>query len=268
MIRTIALLIVLALLVGTISAPSVAQSPEPTYRLVRVYYGDRASLETLAARLDVWEVHPADKETPAPYLLAWVSTAEFQTLQAAGYKLDVLPDPRGGSDAPPCYPCYRTVAELYAGLNQIAVDHPGLTELIDIGDSWDKATPGGPAGHDLYVLKITNEAIAGPSPVPPAQYVRGTGKPRFFLMANIHGRELITPETAMVFIDYLTDNYGRDPDVTGVLNTREIHVLVSANPDNACRLGVCTCGTAIYRNTIAKKCSVCIKSYVVDRASW
>jgi hypothetical protein len=50
-------------------------------------------------------------------------------------------------------------------------------------------------------------------------------------MANIHGRELITPETAMVFIDHLTGEYGTDPDVTWLLDHHEIHVLVSTNPD-------------------------------------
>jgi len=212
---TTALLVVLALLAGMIPAPSVAQGPpEPGHSVVRVYYRNRANLNDLAAWLDIWEVHPADE----PYLVAGVSAAEFKALQAAGYRVETLPHPASGLETIPGYPCYRTIAELYADLSQIAADHPGLTELVDVGDSWDKVTPGGPAGHDLYVLIITNEALPGP-------------KPRFFLMANIHGRELITPEAALVFIDYLTDNYGRDPDVTWVLDHREVHVMVSANPD-------------------------------------
>ena len=56
-------------------------------------------------------------------------------------------------------------------------------------------------------------------------------KPRFFLMANIHGRELITNETAMVFIQKLLQGYGNDPDITWLLDYDEIYVLVSANPD-------------------------------------
>jgi len=221
--QAVALFVVVALLAGTIPAPSTAQSPpDPGHRLVRIYYRQRANLDALAAWLDVWEVHPADARTPAPYLVAWVSPDEFEVLQAAGYKLETLPDPRGGLETIPGYPCYRTVAELYADLSQVAADHPGLTGLVDVGDSWDQATPGGPAGYDLYVLVVTNEAIPGP-------------KPRFFLMANIHGRELITPEAAMVFIDYLTDNYGQNPDVTWVLDHREVHVMVSANPDGHAR---------------------------------
>ncbi|MBU0492689.1 MAG: DUF11 domain-containing protein [Chloroflexi bacterium] len=215
---TSALLIVLALLAGMMPVSSVAQSPGPTHYLVRVTYATPADLQDLTGRLDVWEVHPADARIPESYLVAWVSAGELADLQATGLKLEVLPDPRGGLETIPGYPCYRTIDELYAALGQIAADHPGLTELLDVGNSWDKQTVGGPAGYDLLVLKITNEAIPGP-------------KPRFFLMANIHGRELITPETAMAFVDYLIDNYGQDPDVTWVVDNREILVLVSANPD-------------------------------------
>jgi hypothetical protein len=56
-------------------------------------------------------------------------------------------------------------------------------------------------------------------------------KPVFFLMGNIHGRELITNELAMVFLEYLLTRYGVDADVTWLLDHHHIAVLVSANPD-------------------------------------
>jgi carboxypeptidase T len=56
------------------------------------------------------------------------------------------------------------------------MDYSTLVELVDMGDSWDKVTAGGPAGYDLQGMVVTNENIAGP-------------KPRFFLMGAIHARE-------------------------------------------------------------------------------
>ncbi len=52
------------------------------------------------------------------------------------------------------------------------------------------------------MMRLTNEATGT------------SGKPVFFLMANIHARELITPETALTFMQYLLEHYGVDPDVT------------------------------------------------------
>ncbi|MEZ4615683.1 MAG: hypothetical protein R2867_09240 [Caldilineaceae bacterium] len=43
----------------------------------------------------------------------------------------------------PGFPCYRTVEETYADLQDLATSHPTLARWVDIGDSWDKSTAGG-----------------------------------------------------------------------------------------------------------------------------
>ncbi len=79
----------------------------------------------------------------------------------------------------PGYPCYRTVEESYAAAQALVAARPGLAAIVDIGDSWDKQTPGGAPGYDLLVLVLTNTAVPGP-------------KPRFFLHGAIHAREYTT----------------------------------------------------------------------------
>jgi hypothetical protein len=54
-------------------------------------------------------------------------------------------------------------------------------------------------------------------------------------MANIHGRELITNEVAMVFVARLLEGYGLDADITWLLDHHVIEVIVSANPDGHVR---------------------------------
>ena len=66
-------------------------------------------------------------------------------------------------------------------------------ELIDIGDAW-QASHGG-YHRDMWVLRITNEDAA---------YGDIADKPVFFLIANIHAREVATPELAIRYIKYLT----------------------------------------------------------------
>ncbi len=95
---------------------------------------------------------------------------------------------------------------------------PDLAALVDIGDSWEKATPGGAPGYDLLVLVLTNQAIPGP-------------KPRFFLHGAIHAREYTTVELGLRFAEELVAGYGTDADATWLLDEHEIHLLIQANPD-------------------------------------
>jgi len=204
------------------AAPAVPREPD---LIVRLYYGDRDRLEQLVSEYDVFEY--ANHEEG--YVIARLRSADYAALAQAGYRLEidaeqtsqanrVLSYSPQQSSGIPSYPCYRTVEETYAALAQIAVTYPGLAALVDIGDSWDKVKPGGPTGYDLLVLVLSNKARPGP-------------KPRFFLMAEHHARELTTAETATRFAEELVTRYGADPDVTWLLDYYEVHILPLANPD-------------------------------------
>ncbi|MCL7455047.1 MAG: carboxypeptidase regulatory-like domain-containing protein [Anaerolineae bacterium] len=200
-------------LIGLIPLVIVAQPSQTTAGpttpdrpvVVRIEYETAQQLQTLAAEVDVWEVHPE-----AGYLLALVDPGQYADLEAAGYRLEVDAARSAVPETIPEYPCYRTIAELYADLDQVAATYPEIAELETLGTSYD--------GLPLKALRLTNRAIVKDKPV-------------LLVMANIHGRELITPETAMVFVDYLTQRYGNDPDVTWLLDHHQVHVLVSTNPD-------------------------------------
>ena len=156
------------------------------------------------------------------------------SFQAAGFRIEedpiraaeflaslpVFPGEAGAAAVAsiPGYACYRTVEETYSTLSGLAAQHPTLAQWIDIGDSWEKTQPGGAAGYDLYALVLTNQNRPGP-------------KPRFFLAAATHARELATAELATRFAEYLVANYDVDPDVTWLLDYNELHLVAQANPD-------------------------------------
>jgi len=50
-------------------------------------------------------------------------------------------------------------------------------------------------------------------------------------MANMHAREIITPEVILYFMHYLVDNYGTDGYVTHLINNRQIWLCPTFNPD-------------------------------------
>lgn len=178
--------------------------------IVIIHYPDRATLESLAGELDIWEVDPE-----AGSLVAMVTPAEYASLVERGLQIEIDTARMEELNAPPGYPCYRTIVDLYADLQTRAQAYPGLTYLRSIGKSYE--------GRDIWSMRVTNESHVV------------ADKPRLFLMANIHGRELITPEMAMVFMDHLLENYGVDPDVTWILDWHEIYIVVSANPDGHVR---------------------------------
>jgi hypothetical protein len=225
--RTLCLLLLLGLI-------SQAHPPQPAAgtalvvppgpAVARLFFQDQAELNRLAKTLDVWEVDHAKG-----VLLALLAPGEWERLAGAGYRLEIDPEktrlleappktPPGQANGIPGFSCYRTVEETYSSMAALAADSPGLAEVHDIGDSWDKTTGGGSGGYDLFVLRLTNESIPGP-------------KPAFFLMAEIHAREYATAELAMRFGEWLIHNYGVDADATWLLDFYEVYILPMANPD-------------------------------------
>jgi carboxypeptidase T len=116
----------------------------------------------------------------------------------------------------PNYPCYRIVESMYQTAEDIANRHPNLAEWIDVGDSWEKTADEG--GYDIKVLKLTNKNIPGP-------------KPALFTTSSIHAREYATAELMTRFAETLVDGYGKDPDITWMLDYHEAHLLLVFNPD-------------------------------------
>ena len=202
------------------SAPPLQEKPV----VARVFFADQADLNRLARELDIWEVHHREG-----YLVALLRADQYARLQQTGYRVELdqtqttlqsqpLQRPPGWITSIPGYSCYRTITETYASLSQLTNTYPNLASWVDIGDSWDKFTPSGPDGYDLFALILTNKSKPGP-------------KPKFFLMAEIHARELATAELATRFAERLVADYGLDPDITWLLDYNEIHIVPMTNPD-------------------------------------
>lgn len=236
---------------------AVAGAPTPQDGgpwVVRAYYTDDQMVRNLAVWNEPWEVN-----RDAGYVVVEVDQDEYARLLAAGFRMEIdaqlttqLRRPNvmlpGQVSGIPSYPCYRTVEETFASAANIAAAYPNLAAWIDAGDSWEKMTPGGNAGYDLRVLKLTNTAISGP-------------KPTLFVMSSIHAREYATAELNTRFAEYLVANYGVDPDVTWLLDYHEIHLLLHANPDGRKKAET---GLLWRKNTNEKYCSATSNSRGAD----
>ncbi len=154
-------------------------------------------------------------------LIFWTTKEQITRLAANGWRVRVdekLTAELAAIDLNDTYlGGYRTVEETRTFLDQKAAQYPTLARVFTYGQSWEKIQ--NPAnGYHLFGISLTNSTIRG-------------NKPRFFLEAGIHARELVPPEIATRFVEYLLSNYGVDADATWLLDEHEIIVIPIINPD-------------------------------------
>lgn len=194
------------------AATAGAQRPTPPI-LARLPFADRDELAALAARHDVWEVHH-----DAGYALVALTADEAETRRKAGRPMTV--DAADAGKAATDYPlCYLGVAGLEAEMERLAAAYPALAVVEDYGASWLRLYPDERGGGDrLRALVLGNQAAPEP-------------RPTLALVANVHARELATPELALAFARDLLQGYGTDADATWLLDTQRTVIIVTANPD-------------------------------------
>ena len=150
-----------------------------------------------------------------------VTEPEINKIKQLGFKSDVvLPD----ADAfarqlrnSGYFDHFHTFDQMIDEMNAVIANHPEIALLEDIGDGYEKTV--GKGDNDIWVLKISDNVQVDED------------EPEVFYMANMHAREIITPEIILYFMNYLVDNYGTDPYVTYLVNNREIWLCPTFNPD-------------------------------------
>jgi hypothetical protein len=91
--------------------------------------------------------------------------------------------------------------------------YPALADTIHIGHAY------GPTNRNLTVIKISDNVGVDEN------------EPEVLYMGNHHARELMSVEIPLMFAQYLLQHYGSDPVVTNYVNTREIYIMPTVNPD-------------------------------------
>ena len=123
----------------------------------------------------------------------------------------------------------RALSEMEA----VEAAHPDIAKLYDIGDGWEKTQ--GLADRDIWAIKISDNVTTEESHEPEVLY-----------MGCHHAREIITPEIVLFFMHYLVENYGSDPEVTYLVDNRQLWLIPVVNPDG---LAVVFTGTDWRKNT-------------------
>jgi murein tripeptide amidase MpaA len=121
---------------------------------------------------------------------------------ATGHRSTPLRDFRFDFDRWP-YPLH---AEVNARLQELARKYSKICRTMVIGQTRE--------GRDMTLMEITNEE-SGP----------GSSKPALWLDANIHAGEITGRLYLSYFIERLLFEYGKNPDVTRLVDSRTFYVL-------------------------------------------
>ena len=154
--------------------------------------------------------------------------------------------------------CYRTVEEVYTTFDDLVAKYPKLAKVQTLGKSWmgeqQKLPAVGTTVPDNSTSSFANLLIkylpasivtrfnlslfpVDPNPVKvivvgnfEKQDAKAEAPPNMVWTGGIHAREYAPQEVGMKFIEWLLDNYGKDPNATMMLDTNRYHFIVH-NPD-------------------------------------
>jgi carboxypeptidase D len=112
----------------------------------------------------------------------------------------------------PAFGNYHDHVEMSNLLLDYATRFPDITKLSVAGFSTQ--------GREMWVLQISDRPG-----------VTESLEPKFKYVGNIHGDETVGRELCLYMIDFLLTNYGTDSRVTNLVDSTNIFILPSVNPD-------------------------------------
>ncbi len=198
---------VILLIAGTVCS----QTQTPVH-LVQVNISTPGTLESLyEMNLDI-----PGPPTPDGWLQVIVTDDEMEMLVRLGYRVEEIihhmqeyyANRLGGRPMGN----FRTYSEIVDKLDSIHTSFPNITTAkFSIGQSWE--------GRDIWVIKLSDNPDVDEE------------EPELFWHGNIHAREVITYTMLLYSIDRLTEGYGIDTMLTRFIDSNELFIAPTLNPD-------------------------------------
>lgn len=108
---------------------------------------------------------------------------------------------------------YPTSAQVAEKLKAIVAKNPKIMKLISIGKSVK--------GKELYFVKISDNVETDEV------------EPEFKYISSMHGDEITGRELTTMMIEEIGQKYGKDSEITELVNNTEIYIMPSMNPDGS-----------------------------------
>ncbi len=107
---------------------------------------------------------------------------------------------------------YYSLEQVYEAVQAIHQAYPDMTTLEMVGKSEE--------GRPLYAVTVNNPKTGS-----------ALAKPGIYVDGNIHGNEIQGGEVCLYLLDYLLGNYGKNKDVTELVDKKVFYVVPVVNTD-------------------------------------
>jgi hypothetical protein len=130
---------------------------------------------------------------------------------------------------------YHTYDETNAFLKKWAEEYSNILELYSVGKSFE--------GRNIWQVTLTNKETG-----------KDTDKPAIFVEGGRHSGEITSSESVLWLLNHLLANYGKDDEITKLIDTKTFYLKVMNNPD----------GSELYRHTAQRNRST-VRPHDTDR---
>jgi hypothetical protein len=130
---------------------------------------------------------------------------------------------------------YHTYDEANAFLKRWAEEYTNILELYSVGQSFE--------GREIWQVTLTNKETG-----------KDYDKPAMFIEGGRHSGEITSSESVLWLIDHILTNYGKDDEITKLVDTKTLYLKVMNNPD----------GSELYRQTAQSNRST-VRPHDTDR---
>ncbi len=125
----------------------------------------------------------------------------------------VVPAGAAANEFPKGWEGFHTYTELTADVAAVAAAHPDIVERLSIGKSYK--------GRDLWAVKVSDNVTIDEN------------EPEVLFDGGTHSDEHMGVEMTLRILHWLVDGYGADPRITRIVDSREVWIVFSMNPDGA-----------------------------------
>ena len=107
---------------------------------------------------------------------------------------------------------YHSAEVIYHHMKRFAAQYPDLVDLYEVATSYE--------GRPILQMTVTNKKTG-----------KATDKPAAYFEGNRHSGEVSSAESVLWLMSHLLDNYGKDPEITRVIDNNTIYLRPINNPD-------------------------------------
>jgi len=109
---------------------------------------------------------------------------------------------------------YHSADVVYTWMKRWAEKYPDLVDLYEVGFSYE--------GRPILQVTLTNKKTG-----------KDTDKPAAFFEGGRHSGEVTATESSLWLLNHLLTQYGKDPAITKLLDTKAIYIRPENNPDGS-----------------------------------